>query len=47
MLPGCCVRVSDALYTMICIGDDADEFTIELHHGGLFVGFGHLRNICR
>uniref|UniRef100_K3ZCW6 PB1-like domain-containing protein n=1 Tax=Setaria italica TaxID=4555 RepID=K3ZCW6_SETIT len=25
-------------------GDNPDEFTIKVHHGGFFVGFGHLRS---
>lgn len=26
------------------VGSGGDEFSIELHHGGFFVGFGHLRS---
>jgi hypothetical protein len=26
------------------IGDSGDEFTVEINHGGFFVGFGKLRS---
>jgi hypothetical protein len=26
------------------IGDNPDEFTVEVRHGGFFVGSGHLRS---
>lgn len=25
------------------VGDSVDQFTVELHHGGSFIGYGHLR----
>jgi hypothetical protein len=28
----------------LILGDNLDEFTVQVHHGGSFVGFGHLRS---
>ena len=27
----------------MCVGDSHEEFTVELHYGGFFVGYSHLR----
>jgi hypothetical protein len=34
----------DVLISVNNIGRDGDAFTVELHYGGFFVGFGHLRS---
>lgn len=30
-------------FCFVTVGNDDEEFTIEMHHGGFFVGHGHLR----
>jgi len=31
-------------FVMFTVGDRRDEFTVEIHHGGFFVGSGSLRS---
>lgn len=32
------------LLILAYIGDNSDVFTVQVHHGGFFVGYGHLRS---